>query len=191
MKKKGIYVFVCCIVIIFIGGVLIYNNINVDNNIGTVIFSYSDDTNVVSIDNSLPISDKVGKVLNLKESDNKASNFFEFSVDCNLSMNKSYYYEIYATKKDSINNISDSYIKMYLIDGDTGRAFSFYDKSSVPTFSELKNSSINSNGKVLYTGKCDSNNSKNFILKMWLSDKYTVNFNKKKFSINVYVDSIN
>ena len=108
-----------------------------------------------------------------------------------MNNNKSYYYEIYATKKDSVNDISDSYVKIYLLDGNTGKAFSFYDKSSVPTFSELKNSSINSNSKILYTGKCDSNDSRKFILKMWLSDKYTVNFNKKSFSININVDSVN
>jgi len=190
VNKNNILVFIFCIFAVIICGVLFYINTAKEENIGSVVFSYTDDSNIISIDNSLPISDKVGKLLNFSDSDDKVNSYFEFTVDCNLTKNISYDYEIYATKEVNVNEISDSYIKIYLTDGSTDKPLSLYNKPSVPTFSEFEDSKINSNSKVLYTGKCNSNTSKKYILRMWLSDTYTINFNKRMFSIKVNVKTI-
>lgn len=191
MNKNSILVLMFCIFAIIMCGVLFYINTDGEENIGTVVFSYPSDTNIVSIDNSLPISDKVGKVLKLNQSSNEMNNYFEFTVDCNLTKNMSYSYEIYATKEANVNEIANSYVKIYLTDGDTDKALSLYDRSSVPTFYELEDSSMDVNSKTLYTGKCDSNTSKKFILRMWLSDTYTVNFSNKNFSMKINVNTVN
>lgn len=187
INYKLFFVF-AIIILIFLTGIFSYYVFFKNKNSGTILFTYSNDNDVISIENSLPIEDSVGKKLSNSDTNNKLNGYFEFVLSAKISKNSSIDYEIVAKKASNNNEISDQYIKIYLTDGDSDLPVDGYNLVSVPTYAELKNSASDSRYKVLYSGKFKNNKDKKFILRMWLADNYVINDNLKYFSIKLDVN---
>ena len=147
---------------------------------GSIIFTYTETTNGINLQNAMPISDEVGKKLERSENN---EGYFDFNVSCSLAGTARINYEVYATKLNVENPLSEEYVKMYLTDGTTDQPILGYD-NDVPTYYSLKDSTVASGSKTLYTGSFTNSGVQSFRLRMWLSDQYTVTDQSNDFKIN-------
>lgn len=154
---------------------------------GNITFSYTEMTNGITLEDALPITDAVGKKL---EKDDKNNGYFDFNVSCTMSGFNNVFYEIYATKEKSDDELAEKYVKVYLTDGTTDEPISGYEKK-VPTYNNLKESVIKENAKQLYYGNFASSGTQNFRLRMWVSDEYMLVSNSEHFKIKVNVEANN
>ena len=182
----SIFIFVI-IVLVLLVGICSYYVFFRNKSDSSIIFIHSDNNDIISIENSLPIEDSVGKLLSSDETNNKLKGYFEFVLSPKIPKNSLIHYEIVAEKVPANNEISDKYVKVYLSDGEYDLPVKGYNLSDIPTYAELNNSNIDSRYKVLYSGTFNNNKEKKFILRMWLADNYIVNDIDKKFSIRISV----
>ena len=150
---------------------------------GSIIFTYTETTNGINLQNAMPTSDEVGKKLERSENN---EGYFDFNVSCSLAGTSRINYEVYATKLNVENPLSEEYVKMYLTDGATDQPILGYD-NDVPTYYSLKDSTVASGSKTLYTGSFTNSGVQSFRLRMWLSDQYTVTDQSNDFKIKVNV----
>ncbi len=154
---------------------------------GAITFAYSEKTDGINIENSLPLSDEVGKNLQNSSVDGVIQGYFDFTVSASLVGNSIINYEVYSEKVIVPNEISEDYVKIYLTDGITENPYPGYDGASVPTYSELRVAESDPAGRRLYTDTFSTTSSKNFRLRMWLADTYTISNDPKEFSIKINV----
>ena len=150
---------------------------------GSIIFTYTETTNGINLQNAMPISDEVGKKLERSENN---EGYFDFNVSCSLAGTARINYEVYATKLNVENPLSEEYVKMYLTDGTTDQPILGYD-NDVPTYYSLKDSTVASGSKTLYTGSFTNSGVQSFRLRMWLADTYEVTAKSNEFKIKVNV----
>lgn len=147
-------------------------------NTGYISFSYTEsDTNVIEINNAVPMSDENGKKLTGN------NNMFDFTVSAKYSGVSSIDYEIYATP--ITQTLDSKYIKIYLTD-QNDQAITGYD-SVVPTYEELEDS-LMENSKTIYKSSLDQSGvSQEFRLRIWVNSEYNMPETSKKFSFKVNV----
>ena len=150
---------------------------------GSIIFTYTETTNGINLQNAMPTSDEIGKKLERSENN---EGYFDFNVSCSLAGTSRINYEVYATKLNVENPLSEEYVKMYLTDGTTDQPILGYD-NDVPTYYSLKDSTVASGSKTLYTGSFTNSGVQSFRLRMWLSDQYTLTNQSNDFKIKVNV----
>ena len=143
---------------------------------GTITFNYTETTNGIRLDNALPISDDIGKKL---KNDSNNNGYFDFN---------DVFYEIYATKEQTNDELEEKYVKIYLTDGTTDEPITGY-KDNIPTFDNLKKSISNEKSKQLYYGNFSSSGTQKFRLRMWISDEYMLVSNSEHFKIKVNVEA--
>jgi len=205
MKESKINV--VAIVILFLSLIFVFAGISVavftyfgegmTNNViqtGRIVFSYSDangGTNGISIENAIPISDEMGKVL---AGDGE---YFDFTVSASTTT-ANLAYEI-AVKKDDNSTLPDEWVKMYLTTFEGNQEVSTditSPESGIITYSELENTTNDLLvGKTIYYGDVQAGEvsyGKKFRLRMWVKDPNVSNFdysilNDKYFSIKVNV----
>lgn len=148
---------------------------------GYVSFSYVEsDSNVITIENALPMKDEVGK--NQIES----NEMFDFSISSNYGYDGDINYEIYTVDGNN-NTLPPEYLKVYLTD-QNDNALEGYD-TTVPVYANLEQTS-DGNGRYLFKSKLDHvNSSKNFRLRVWIDSSYNDAVNTKRFSFKVNVKS--
>lgn len=151
-----------------------------ENSISTgyISFSYTEsNTNVIAIDNALPISDESGKKLTGN------TNMFDFTISAKYAGLPSIGYEIYT--EPLIQGLDGKYIKVYLTN-QNDIPLSGYDVT-VPTYDNLDNSSIGE-GKKLYDGSLtESGKIEKFRLRIWVSSEYNMPEESRNFSFKVNV----
>lgn len=150
-------------------------------NTGYISFSYTEsDTNVIEMNNAVPMSDENGKKLT-------GNNYmFDFTVSAKYGGVSSIGYEIYATP---INQTLDSqYLKVYLTD-QKDQAIPGYE-STIPTYNELEDSTME-NSKTIYKSTLNhSGASQDFRLRIWVSSDYNTPETSNKFSFKVNVKGV-
>ena len=169
MKKRNILYFIIFILLVLACFCFILKNNN-RNKIAKVEILNNDNISL-KIDNSTPISDDLG--IKLKDGN------LEFSIkssDMNVNSTK---YEIFIKQINSVNSINADYIKLYLNEKDSDRPFT--KKPEIFTNLNISNSDVNS--RNLYIGTIKKNEKIKFRLRMWLTDNYTANNEKKNFEI--------
>lgn len=154
---------------------------------GSITFSYTESSNGILLQNAMPVSDEVGKKLDISQKNN---GYFDFNVSSTISGTSKINYEIYATKISVDNELNEKYVKIYLTDGLTDNAISGYD-SDIPTYYSLKESALEKNAKSLYYGTFNNTGIQYFRLRMWISDKYDIKDVSENFKIKVNVQAIN
>lgn len=152
---------------------------------GQLTFSYTEESNGISLTDAIPVSDEVGKRMQGNDRENK---YFDFSVSCKMSGTQNIQYEVYTTEVDVAQKLDSQYVKIYLTDATSDKALEGYNQK-VPVYSELKDSSISSKGKRLYRGEFNSSGTQAFRLRMWLSDTYQISSSSKEFKIKVNVSA--
>lgn len=173
-------------VFVYIGTGSVKNTITT----GTITFTYTSDTNGISITNAEPILDSKGKIIQAQESNNGiAQGYFDFTVSATLAGTATINYEVNATYDTTETSLLDpQFVKVYLTDGKTTEtAMAGYTGSSVPTYSSLTNSTITTGAKKLYQGSFSTTGSQKFRLRIWVADNYTINDVSKTFTMRVNV----
>lgn len=155
----------------------------------TILFSYSEQSSELMVDNSMPITDALGKQLIFSADQTKYA-YSEFSISSNMIGLDSVNYEIYAKVKEGKDLLPSDYIKIYLTDGEKDLPFEGYNGKSVPTFQDLKVASSDAGGRRLYSGTLKKDEVKKFRLRMWLKDTYPITTDVRDFGISLYVKTI-
>ena len=161
-----------------------YNN-KQDIKNATLILSYSDNSSDLVVDNSMPITDVVGKQLTFTPNQTKYG-YSEFTVSANFDGMKSIDYEIYAIQTGVSLELPSDYVKVYLTDGHNDLPFDDY-RDKIPTYHDLKVARTNPAGKKIYSGTLKENEVKTFRLCMWLADTYPITTEIRNFKVNLYV----
>lgn len=197
-KTNLLIICMICLLLIVVIGVtyVLYSYMDLENGkndvkSGSISLNYTEDNNSISIQNSLPISDSVGKGLQRDESDGSIKGHFDFNVSCEMVGKTTINYEVYALKQTIVEELSEDYVKIYLTDGEKEEAYPNFDGRKVPVYSDLKVASSEPAGKRLYFGEFTSSGVQNFRLRMWLADTYTVNAAIKTFTIKINVKTQN
>ncbi len=172
--KRSFIILVCVCILLF--SIYCFSIKLVDNNNGKV--TVNDSNLTLTINNQLSLSDESGKTLNVSDLDEGIIDEVSFSVTADGDAK----YDIYATSDDS----DLKYVKIYLTD-DNGVPLPDYRKNVVPTCGSLRSLSDLPEGLSLYSGKLLDGNTKNFKLRIWLSDTYPMTLNKRDFTIKINV----
>lgn len=167
---------------------------------GTLTFSYTEGTASINIVDAHPVSDEVGKAItsaNVGAAGSIAANpagsqmqyagVFDFEVSASMSSPQDINYEIYATEASG-NTLDAQYVKIYLTD-QSDTAEEGYT-GAVPTYDTLTTTSKNSGtGKTLLSDTFSNTSSKQYRLRMWISDSYSAQVPRKTFAIKVNVEA--
>lgn len=149
---------------------------------GTIMVSYTEPTNAINIDDAMPLSDANGKAL---EGTNKT---FDFSVSTQATNALTVPYTISLTKVAE-STLGDDEVKVYLTKEGA--------EVLAPTLvSNLTANAARSGSKTLYTTQDVYNGTEkeakitNYVLRMWVDEKVTVDASTKKtYKALVNVDS--
>ncbi len=193
MKNIGSYqnkkillisLFLVVIILVFLYGNYRKNmNSVIPNNKSLYVrFEASD---IVGIQNKLPVSDTLGKKFNGEGTEDGVQGYLEFSITNNE--NNKVKYEIIATKqKVDGKEINNHYVKMYLTNIEN-EPLPGFDLNSVPVYYYFPKANDRSSGKVLYTGVLQKNSSETFKLHMWLADNYGITTIPESFKVDIDV----
>lgn len=190
-KLNTTLIFIILILFAIISGVVcyfIYYTATQEKS-ADIVFTYSNKNNDIEIDNSSPITDELGKQIEFTP-DILKTGYAEISVSANMVGMSSIDYEIVAKDISSVNEISANYIKIYLTDADTDKPLSGYTERNISSFKDFKVAATDPGAKRLFAGKLKKGEVKNFRLRMWLADTYTINNELRNFKINLKVNVI-
>lgn len=163
-----------------------YSKNGIQNNTistSSINFSFNETTNGISLKNTIPMRDEVGKKL---DKNNGESGYFDFNVSYNTSSaSRTVSYEIYVTPSDS-NTLDGKYVKIYLTDENDQPIF----EKSIKTFDELDRAlTVNDESKQLYYGSLTKTDIKKFRLRMWISEDYPIENAPETFKLKVNVNA--
>lgn len=179
---------IVCLFVVFMGfGFLFDKYKSSDDKTYNLGVKFSDNRNVY-LENTLPVTDKIGKELDGVSSSKSLQGFKEFSIENNYD--KKIDYQIYLKVKNSCENmIDEEYIKLYLTDT-SNNPLSGFENNKLPTYSSISSLNDKPDSKLLYTGSINKNSISKFRLRVWVSDLYSINRDKECFSFDIYVKSI-
>ena len=153
---------------------------------GAVSFVYNETSNGVTLTDAYPLKDEEGKTL----SNDGAQKYFDFDVTTTIGGDIVIPYFVYAVDmtEDKASELDSDYVKIYLTD-QQDKAYEGYD--NVPTYEDLDDveGPEEVKGKLLYQDTFYESGVKDFRLRMWVSDKYEVSEEVKKFKIRVDVST--
>ena len=189
--RSKLFIFLVSLIGVFISAILFCLSIYFSNNdkSATVVFSYSSNDLKLRIDNSSPITDELGKSIDIGDNHLKNASL-KFSVSASMTGYEKIDYEIYAKEVNNLNSISSDYVKLYLTESNTNRSLGSTVNSGITTFNKLRTSAIDPGAKRIYRGTLKKNEVQDFAIRMWLADTYTVSNEKRTFQINLYVKVI-
>ena len=158
------------------------------NNRNYVLDVYFKNTNEIYIENTLPVSDELGKKFDGSNTEKGIQGYKEFSIKNNYS--KYLNYELYLMENSKCEKKIDSnYIVFYLTD-ENNKPLTGFENNKLPTFASLSVLNDKASGRVLYSGFIKSSSKQKFKLRVWVSDLYTLKKYKECFSVDVYVRSV-
>lgn len=146
---------------------------------GNISMNYTEDSNGISIENALPISDEVGK----KSTDHNT--YFDFTVNCSIAGTTSITYEI-AAKKDVNSTIADENVKVYLEEQSSGDYIESVEPKIFVPLKEASKYGTPIGEMVIKEVTKTKSGSDNYRLRMWLKDGAEVE-QSKYFSIKINV----
>ena len=139
---------------------------------------------IITINNTLPMTDEVGKKIVEDEEKIGIVGYLDFEVKSIVDKNVKY--EVYLTKNGEYETIQDKFVKVYLTDQDENELLNFKE-ARVPTYYDLKLSDTDLSGKTIYYGILNGSETQKFRLRMWVADTYALNSNLKRNSVKVNV----
>lgn len=173
--KFIIIIMVLCLVFIglVIAGIVLFNNrepkvINKNEHGAKILLNYTNDVSGLTLTKLNPTIDNVGM------QDLTDGNYLDFSVEVKLDNATSVKYEIAAVKDSTNSTVKDEDIRIYLEKENSGT----YTKVFIPSKFEplTKKSDLGSpkGSMVLVTTKKTNSKPDNYRLRMWVSDKATI-----------------
>ena len=165
----------------------VYNKGGYENNIsvGSILFSYNQGENSISIIGAYPVDDEIGMNYSL---DNQ---YFDFYVSIGYNKKGSIKqipvnYEISLTP-DASNTLDGKYIKVNLKENKKSLILSNNDISI--RFSDLPDSKIRKGSKLLYSNEVSNDANHNYQFRMWISKDYQLDEIAKIFKVYVSIDA--
>ena len=143
--------------------------------------------NIVELKDTLPLSDVVGKTIEVNDINDGIEGYLEFNIKNNS--NQSTNYEIYIKRNQVNSEIDTRYVKIYLSDSD-GNPLGIYNNSFSPSYNSLKYLKDKPEAKSVYKSSISGNSKKNFIIRSWVSDGYSFHSNENTFSFSIGVRPI-
>lgn len=151
-----ILAFVCCIA----------GNKNKKDKVydsGSIVMTYSNSSNSLTIDNSLTFSDNDGMLLK------NVNYYFDFTVNTTLKDSKEIDYEI-SIKKDPTSTISNDKIRIYLEKQKSGTFTKVFEPKQYVPLTGKSDIGTPAGSMVLLKGVSKKDSSDNYRLKIWVSD---------------------
>jgi len=187
--KKQVFIafFIVFLLFVIVGSFFLFFFEKKDSSYHLDDFYVSFETSdILSIKNTLPISDTVGRNLDGTGTEDGVQGYVSFSVK-NKGKND-IPFEIFITKQDVDNytEIKESYVKLLLTD-ENNQPLKGFDGNSVPSFADLSFLNDKPSSKYIYSASLKAGESKKYILKIWLSDLYAISLNEERFSVDVDV----
>lgn len=128
----------------------------------------------ITFGNTFPISDETGKIIDASNLKKNLLGEEAFTIVGTGDKNRKVNYEIYLIKEDS-SKIKEDYIKVYLTNNDKERTpFKYYAGAEVPVYRDLKVADVDPNGRIIYSGTIKGGEDKQFLLRMWVSESYSL-----------------
>lgn len=152
------------------------------NNVstGTLTMSYSENTNGINITDATTTSDAVGMAMSAE------NEYFDFTVSATMSGNTSVDY-IIAGSKDTISTLPDNAVKVYLTELNSGSERQVLAPTKISQLDSTRNVSYGpDNQYILLQSNFNKSSSRNYRLRMWISDDYNMTVGSYTFRINVY-----
>lgn len=147
---------------------------------GTVLFSFSENSNYIYMTDVFPTKDEIGKQLSGDKE------YFDFNISSTLkNTSGKITYEIALLPSDD-NTLSSKDVRVNLTEN--GKDVSI-NKNMVNNFSDLPNSSKRSGAKVIYKKTVSKTNINEYVFRMWYSYNAKVSSQKKQFSCRVVVNA--
>ncbi len=147
-----------------------------------VVFSHSD---ILSIENKLPISDAIGKNYEGSGMEKGIEGYTTFSIT--NPNKKKITYEIYMVRqKTKTNDIKSNYIKIYLTD-DKNVPYKGFESKKIPSFYDFYVLKDKPGAKLLYRSTLKPKEEDKFKLRIWLADSYVLSQVKEEFSVDIDV----
>ncbi len=190
-KSKVLIITVIIVLIIAVIGVsyaaIFYSKIGDEvNNVstGTIVMSYTENTNGIYLTNASPMTDEVGRTLT------DENLYFDFTVNATMSGNANVDYVISASK-DSYSTLEDSAVKVYLT--------SLNGTNETTVLAPTKVSSLRTTNDIFYVpdnqyvileSNFTKSESRNYRLRMWVSDDYVLPSISQTYMmrVNVYAN---
>jgi len=142
----------------------------------------------VYLENTLPISNELGKQYDGSNIEDKIHGYNEFTIENNYSKNITY--EVYLKENNKCEKVIDkSYVIFYLTNSKDEPLYGFKE-NKLPSFTSLPVLSDKPNAKLLYSGTIKNQSKEKFKLRVWVSDLYSINKDKECFSFDIYVRSV-
>ena len=133
--------------------------------------------NIVELKDTLPLSDVVGKTIEVNDINDGIEGYLEFNIKNNS--NQSTNYEIYIKRNQVNSEIDTRYVKIYLSDSD-GNPLGIYNNSFSPSYNSLKYLKDKPEAKSVYKSSISGNS----------SDGYSFHSNENTFSFSIGVRPI-
>lgn len=149
---------------------------------GTITMTYTESSKGISINNAMPVSEDVGKVLS------GDGEYFDFTVQSTIKGNANIGYEVVAVK-DKASTIPDEYIRLYLEKGSTLGNYS--EAVMVPSqFIPIAVSDklgAPEGSMILDRGTFSSSKTNYYRLRMWIDSSYMISSTPGVYSIKINV----
>ena len=158
---------------------------NVTNTIttGTISMSYSEPDNGITLTNALPMNDETGKALE------GTNNTFDFTVTATISGSgeTTINYAITAVTTPA-TSLNDDYVKVYLTDMDASDT-EILEPTVVSSLDKTNSDASGApNGQyILESGTFKSTTTKNYRLRMWVADNFSVGQSSETYTLKVNV----
>lgn len=148
-----------------------------DKKVGRVTLNYSSSTSSLTISKASPITDKLGMT---------SDNYFDFSVKSLLEDGRDIEYEISVSKNNNKSTISNDEVRIYLEKEENGIYSKVFGPSSFEGLVSKSRVGSKKNEMVLTNVSRENDGIDNYRLRIWLSDKSTVNSGDYSVDVNLY-----
>lgn len=184
-SKIRLFVFVLVVVVLFVLICLQGQDLNKGKNSESKIELTAELGNTILLEDNFPMTDDIGKRIKYNADNSDVQSYIEFTITSKSDVGSNY--EIYLVQDDLEKSLHPNFVKVYLTD-EHNKVLPGYDSVSVPTYYNLRVSTLNPNARRLYYGYLDAGESRSFILRSWIGDAYTISNISKQFGAKLYVE---
>lgn len=192
--SKKFTILIVVLSILFLIGIIIafviFNNtpekvVNKTLDGGEVSLSYSDESNVFTINTLTPTSDITGKKFD------SVDKYFDFTVSTYFDEAEEIEYEIYVKNVTDNDMIKNSDIKVYLEKQKKGTYKSVFEPNLFVPIEKKSKLGTDTDSMILYNEVKNDDSSDNYRLRMWAADTSKVDITKvKDFSVEIGINAI-
>ena len=173
ISKKFWYLVIalCTVLLIFlIVGFVVYKNRKpevIDKKVkgGSIVLNYVDNITGLTLKDITPTTDAIG----MKK--DKEEEYFDFSIDTEISEANEIEYELAVVKDKSLSTIADDDIKIYLEKENSGTYNKVFGPEAYKAIKKDSKLGSPEGSMVLLKEKKKKDSKENYRLRMWLSDK--------------------